>query len=101
LIGDQRCIPSPHPGVTHHILQEMFWCCTTSGRAEGVIGYNSWKWAKDFLFYYMWMVFCLHVCLCTMCVPCAHKGQKRASDPLELDFQTVVSHHMGAGNWDL
>lgn len=33
-----------------------------------------------------------------MYVPGACEGQKRGSDPLELDLQMVVSHPMGAGN---
>lgn len=39
---------------------------------------------------------CLHVFLCTMCVLGAHKGQKVAMDPLELELQTDVGHHVGA-----
>jgi hypothetical protein len=31
-------------------------------------------------------------------VPDTHRVQMRASDPLELGLQMVVSHHMGAGN---
>jgi hypothetical protein len=46
-----------------------------------------------FLFY-VCEVFCLHVSLCTMCMPGACGGQKRASD-LELELQRVASHHMG------
>jgi hypothetical protein len=34
----------------------------------------------------------MHVCKCTMCVHDTGKGQKRASDALELEIQTVVSH---------
>lgn len=33
-----------------------------------------------------------HVYLCT------GRDQKRASDPLKLELQMVVSHHTGAGN---
>lgn len=40
-------------------------------------------------------VFCLHVCLCTMCVPGAYRGQKKVLDSLELELQTDV----GARNW--
>ena len=36
-------------------------------------------------------VFCLHVCLCTMCMPGAYEGQKRASDALELELQTACN----------
>ena len=31
-------------------------------------------------------------------MPSAHGGQKRAPDPLELEFQEVWSHHVGGGN---
>jgi hypothetical protein len=34
-------------------------------------------------------------------VPSALGGQKRASDPLELELQMVVSHNVAAGNWVL
>ena len=27
-------------------------------------------------------MFCLHVCLCTTCMPGAHRGQKNVMDPL-------------------
>lgn len=36
--------------------------------------------------------------MCTMCVPGAYRGQKRALDPLQLMLQIVVSHHVGIGN---
>lgn len=32
------------------------------------------------------------------CACSVHKGQKKALDPLELKLQTVVNHHVGAGN---
>lgn len=37
------------------------------------------------------------VCMYT-CVPSACGNQKRASDPLKLALQMVVSYHIGAGN---
>jgi hypothetical protein len=47
----------------------------------------------------LWVrAFCLHVCLCTVCMPDAHENQKRASDALELVLQMVVRHH---GCWGL
>lgn len=46
---------------------------------------------------YLW-VFCLHVYLCTAGVPGAQEGQQRASDPLKLELQTVVSHYVSTGN---
>lgn len=36
--------------------------------------------------------------MCTMFVPGACGGLKRASDPVELGLLMVVSHHVRAGN---
>lgn len=41
-------------------------------------------------------VFCLHVCLCTTCVPGACR--KKSLCPLRLELQKVVSHCVGPGN---
>ena len=43
-------------------------------------------------------VFGLHVCMCTMCMPGAHGGQKRALDLLELQLWMLESHHVGVTN---
>lgn len=40
----------------------------------------------------------VYVCVCTMCTPGAQGGQKRVSDPQELELQAVVSRHVDAGN---
>jgi hypothetical protein len=37
-----------------------------------------------------------YIFLYTICVPVACRGQKRASDTLELELQMVVSRHVGA-----
>lgn len=37
------------------------------------------------------MVFCLHVCLSTMCMPNALRGQRRVPSPLGLEIPTVVA----------
>lgn len=41
---------------------------------------------------------CLHVCIGTHVYLClaAHRYQKGELDPLELEKQTVTSHHVGA-----
>lgn len=44
------------------------------------------------------MRFYLHVCLRTMFASIALKGQKKASDPFGLEFQTIVSCRMGTGD---
>lgn len=43
-------------------------------------------------------MFCLHVDMCTMCVPGACGGQRKVLDPPELELQVVVSHDIGAGD---
>lgn len=34
---------------------------------------------------------CLHACLCTICLPCAHRGKKWAMGTLGLELQQVVN----------
>ena len=46
-------------------------------------------------------MFCLDICLCTMCMPGACRGQKRALDSLELELQRTVHYHLGAGKLSL
>lgn len=50
---------------------------------------------KETIFYMYGCLACTHV---TTCVPSALSSQKRASDPQELQLQTAVTCHMGAGN---
>lgn len=45
-------------------------------------------------------VFCLHTVYIS--APCAcntHRGQRRISEPLELELQMAVNSHVGAGKW--
>lgn len=52
---------------------------------------------KSYLFlFYVSVFFFLHICLCTMCLPRAHGGHNRVSDPLELELWRTVSYHAGA-----
>lgn len=44
------------------------------------------------------LIFCLHVCFCNMCVPHAHRDQKKMPDPLKWILQMHVTHHVGATN---
>jgi hypothetical protein len=45
------------------------------------------------------MYVCMYVCICMYVHHvCACGGQKGISDPLELELQTTVSHHVGARN---
>lgn len=43
--------------------------------------------------------FCLHGCMCTLCVPGALQGQERALDFLTLELALAVSHHVDA--WEI
>ena len=45
----------------------------------------------------MYEYFYLYIYMCVY-LPVAHGVQKRALDPLELELQMVVSHHVGAEN---
>ena len=45
--------------------------------------------------------FCWHVCLCTMHVPNAHRGQMKALNHVELELKMVVSCCVGVENWTL
>jgi hypothetical protein len=47
----------------------------------------------------MYVDVCLCVCLCTTSTPGAHRSQKRTSESLEMELQTIMIHHMGAGTW--
>lgn len=40
-------------------------------------------------------MFCLYMCLCITYRPGACGVRKRLTDPLELDLQMVLSHHVG------
>lgn len=48
-------------------------------------------------------VFCLHVCLLhhlyKMSIACI--GQKKALDPMEIEFLMGISHRVLAGNWGI
>lgn len=51
-------------------------------------------------FLYIW-VFCLHICLCTTqhtYMSGAYRGQTWPPDPLELQLQIIVRHHVDGGD---
>lgn len=52
-----------------------------------------------YCFYFTCMSTCQHVCLCPTCLPGAFRGQKRASESLELERCMVVSQQ-GAKRWE-
>lgn len=41
----------------------------------------------------------LHACVVTTYVPSARRGQQRSPDLPELELETVMSCHVGAGNY--
>ena len=43
-------------------------------------------------------ILCLHVCLCTMCVPGTHGSQKTLKSPGTAAIDGCVSCHVGDGN---
>lgn len=53
---------------------------------------------RYFLSFFCIWAFSSMFCLCNPWEPC-NLGQKRMSDPLELELQMVMSHYLGAGNW--
>ena len=58
------------------------------------------KWKEFFLviFYKDGCSACMFVCLCTVCMPGICGSQRRASDPLGLELQMIVSHHVDTEN---
>lgn len=46
----------------------------------------------------MYVSVSIYVCVCTMGEPGPGGGWERASDPLDLELQIVMSLHVGAGN---
>lgn len=51
-----------------------------------------------FKIHFMRMNVCLHMYLCSVCIPGAHRNQKTASDSLGPELQMVMSCHISARN---
>lgn len=49
---------------------------------------------KIYLFSLCGGMFCLHTCLCIMYILAIYAGQKKMSNPLELDLQIILSYHV-------
>lgn len=55
---------------------------------------------KHIIFLKFFIILCVWVLrLYTTCMPNAHWGQKRASKPLDLELQMVLSCHVGTRHW--
>lgn len=39
----------------------------------------------------------MYVCMCTTCMPSAHRHQKKALGSLELELQVAMSHYVMLG----
>lgn len=50
-----------------------------------------------FIVFGVYGFFCLHICLCTLCVQVPQRPEV-VTDPLELELQTIVSLRVDAGN---
>lgn len=68
-------------------------CCSlTLSSSHTLVGFSIFiSLFKKYLCIYM---FCLHVCLCSTCMPVFFKGLKR---PFELELLRVPSCHLGLG----
>jgi hypothetical protein len=44
-------------------------------------------------------MFSLHEYMCSTCQPIAHRSQRRASDPSELELDMVANYYVGAQKW--
>lgn len=66
----------------------------------------TWNRTSVFLFkkcseiLFIFMSVCVKWCLCTKCGS-ACRAQKKVLDHLELEFQKIVSCHIGVGSWTL
>lgn len=67
-------------------------------QTEFVVWREIHKYMEVFLYFLCVLVICLHVCLCTIWVPNAYSGQKRASDSLIPELQTGITCHVHAEN---
>lgn len=52
---------------------------------------------QNLIIYFLCIGTCLHVCVCTTCLP-SGGGQKREPDLLAMELQIVVTFHVCAGN---
>jgi hypothetical protein len=84
---DCRNVPTlagAHLNILKNASQEFFVLRSYSERNANIFI------KRFYYFYLMCMNVCLHVCMFTMCLPDAGRAQMRASDPLELELQTIV-----------
>jgi hypothetical protein len=72
--------------------------CVCRSVVQGKHPPHSWPYCfETFTILYVW-VSCLHICLCTMYVLGTGRSQKEVPKPFELELESVVSCHVGAGN---
>ena len=76
----------------------LFLCSQNFARLPILPQLKHFYFIRFILFYFMcidWM-FHLHGCLCSECMPDALRGQKRVSDPLELELQWAQMWILGS-----
>jgi hypothetical protein len=93
--GPEICLSTWHWKFRYILTYLAFMCVKTSGLQACTADILPVKQCKLIFILSVW-IFCSNLCLITNYVPSGLKGQKRASDPLRLEFQMIVSCHMGA-----
>lgn len=71
--------PRHRPSFSHHILSTWLIALIYSSQSDCLL--------FNYYFYFMCMVFCFHLLLCTTYLPGAHRGWKRVLDSLGLEWQ--------------
>ena len=76
---------------------------TRQGEEENDVMRKCLEWqsrARCFIYSYMLCisVFCQHVSLCNIYVTCAHRVQRKTSNPQELELQIAGSCYVGVYN---
>lgn len=81
---------TPHAGHLHpRSLPHPWQACWVTRRFLLLVRFLKSVFRCGFVFYFCVQVFCLHVCLCAMCVPGAQGGQKRVQVNLGPSARTA------------
>ena len=93
MYGERESLHSPGCPRTHYVDQAGLKFTETHLPLLGLIPHLALIFFK--IYFYLFKCVC-GVYQCVLCVYEFPQSPKKASDPLELE--TVVSHHVGAGN---
>lgn len=47
---------------------------------------------SSFRFIYFMSLFCIHICLCIVCLPSVQEGSEEGAETLELELDMAVRH---------